>query len=170
MRATKSTLLREYTKLIEEDGWYVVHLHKFDGIPCSRCLGGEPNPRCTKCLGFGVKVSLNVIKVRDSFSRYPDSLQIKDTPVGEIGEDIKRYFCLPSARPIGEGDLILEVIWSEVGTRAPTHGNILSVMSIYEINHVDYQRGEGGELAQYRLGVHGIKSKEWLSSIIVATR
>jgi len=168
MRATRTTITSEVAKLITEDGFPVVHLHKHHELPCSVCLKDEPDPRCPKCLGTGFKVALKIIKIRDSFRRFADAAMLKGTPIGKIGEDEKLVYCLPSVRPITTGDYLLEVLFDKSGRPAP--GNIIDVTGMYEINQVEAQRGEGGELSYYRLGVQRQKVGQWIMKAVVNTR
>lgn len=168
MKATRSTIAAEVRKIIENDGFPVVFLHKHHEYPCSVCLKDEPTPQCPKCLGTGFKVSLRVIKIRDSFRRFADHDMMTGSPIGKIGEDQKLIYCLPSVRPITAGDYIFEVLWD--ASKKPAPGNILDVTAVYEVNQVEAQRGEGGDLSFYRVGVQRQKIASWLSKVVIATR
>ena len=158
------TLAREFAKLITEDGWYVVYIARNPAKQCTRCTDQTPDAHCPVCLGLGRPVVARPLKVRNSQVGRANTEEQQETALGAIGANDQHYYCGPGVSP-HELDLILEVTWSSPDVL--TRGRVQAVHRVYQINHIDTKRGEGGELAFYRLGVHDLDiDVRWLTTIL----
>ena len=161
---------RNVRDVIERYGWYVVHIHHDVLHPCPRCMqygeGKEANPRCPVCLGFGARVQVRPIKVRNTSAARPNYNELEETDIGILGNQDQLYYCLPEAE-ICEGDYLVEVTWNVPTERVALRGQVLIAHKAYEANRVEPKHGDHGELSYYRTSVHAIDlDTTWLLHVL----
>lgn len=155
-----STLRDEFAAILTQYGHYVVHVHKTPLVcpSCSTRFGGdglEQSPRCPRCLGRGRLVQVHPCRVRGSSPWRPNPDALEDTPMGVTQSGTRIYYFHWDDTP-DEGDLILEVTWSVPAERVPTHGQVLAVHRVYEVNSVQPARGVGGEVVYHRTAAQSL--------------
>lgn len=155
-------LATEFTRLLQEHGWYAVHVRQNLQQPCTRCTGRETDRFCPRCLGTGHAVTLAPALVRSSGQFRPEFAGASQSPVGRVEVDRVSWYCLPSVRP-QTGDLMLDVTWSVPTARVTREGQVLAVHRYFTLGRIEPYRGEGGQLFGYRLPAHDLDTDtQWL--------
>ena len=100
-------------------------------------------------------MTVAILKVRDVIPTRPDYNEEVETPIGQLGTSGRLFYSDVSSR-VSEGDYLIEVVWDRQAAEVVQRGQIVAVQHVYEINHLEARRGEGGELSHYRMAVHDI--------------
>lgn len=136
-------LRSEFNQILQTYGYPVLLVRQNKKMRCS-CWDEKTQSACRECpicFGIGFKPIVEKHWVRDMETGSDDRLaQIgSQTRIGEIYTPGRAYFCRWDVETMA-GDLIVEVDWTEQGK--PYYAG----KGIYEVNLVDPQRFERGEL------------------------